>query len=150
ESVRVLARLGFGTSKAESAAELRNIATSIYAPEYRPHGVSGDRTFEVQSLQDAIVGNQSSLLSLLTVGTGVLLLIACANTTQLLLAQSIRRRREIAIRAALGASRGRLIRQLMAEGAVLAAYGGALGVLISNGLARMLVRFLPVRSPILE
>src|SRR5262249_25240779 len=69
---------------------------------------------------------------------------------QLLLAQSIRRGREVAIRLALGASRGRLIRQFMAEGAVLAAYGGGLGLLISSWLARLLVRFLPVRSPILE
>jgi predicted permease len=89
-------------------------------------------------------------LLLLTVGTGVLLLIACANAAQLLLAQSIRRGREVAIRAALGASRSRLIRQFMAEGTVLALHGGILGLLISSWLVRLLVRVLPVRSPILE
>jgi predicted lysophospholipase L1 biosynthesis ABC-type transport system permease subunit len=150
DSVRVLARLRAGRSQEEAAAELRAIASSVYTPEYRTPGVSGDRYFEIQRLQEAIVGNQGSLLTLLMLGTAVLLLIACANTAQLLLTQSLRRGREVAICAALGASRGRLIRQFLAEGAALAACGGAIGLVISGWLARLLVRLLPVRSPVLE
>jgi len=101
-------------------------------------------------LRDAIVGTQRSLLWLLLGGVGILLLIACANTAQLLLARSLRRSREIAIRAALGASRSRLIRQFLLEGLVLAACGGVLGLLAGAWIVRLLVALLPVRSPLLE
>jgi putative ABC transport system permease protein len=100
-------------------------------------------------LREAIVGTQRSLLWLLLGGVGVLLLIACANTAQLLLARSLRRGREIAIRAALGASRPRLIRQFLLEGLVLAASGGVVGILISGWIVQLLVAVLPVRSPLL-
>jgi len=95
------------------------------------------------------VGTQRSLLWLLLRGVGVLLLIACANTAQLLLARSLRRGREIAIRAALGASRLRLIRQFLLEGLVLAACGGIAGLLAAGWILRALVILLPVRSPLL-
>jgi len=78
-----------------------------------------------------------------------LLLIACANTAQLLMARSLRRGREVATRAALGASRLRLIRQFLLEGLVLAACGGGAGLLVSGWIARLLVAVLPMRSPLL-
>ena len=105
--------------------------------------------FNVMTLRDAIVGTQRSLLWLLLGGVGVLLLIACANTAQLLLARSLRRAREIAVRAALGASRLRLIRQFLLEGLVLAGCGGAAGLLVAGWTARVLANLLPVRSPLL-
>jgi putative ABC transport system permease protein len=148
--VRILARIRPSSNQAEAAAELRTIASSVYLPEFRPPGALADRTFEVQSLQEAIVEGQRSLLWLLLLATGVLLLIACANTAQLLLAQSLRRGKEIAIRAALGATRLRLIRELLTEGIVLAAFGGTIGIVTSASLVRLLVRVLPVRSPMLE
>jgi len=95
------------------------------------------------------VGNQRRLLWLLLGGVGVLLLIACANTAQLLLARSLRRAREIAIRSALGAGRLRLIRQFLLEGLVLAFCGGAAGLLVARWIARILLSLLPVRSPLL-
>jgi predicted permease len=105
--------------------------------------------FTVTTLRDAIVGDQRSLLWLLLGGVGVLLLIACANTAQLLLARSLRRGREIAVRAALGASRLRLIRQFLLEGMVLACGGGVAGLLLAGWMTHVLVRLLPVRSPLL-
>jgi predicted permease len=105
--------------------------------------------FNVMTLRDAIVGTQRRLLWLLLGGVGVLLLIACANTAQLLLARSLRRGREIALRAALGASRLRLIRQFLLEGLVLACCGGVAGLLLAGWTTRALVRLLPVRSPLL-
>src|SRR5439155_13638449 len=72
-----------------------------------------------------------------------------ANTAQLLMARSLRRGREVATRAALGARRRRLIRQVLLEGSVLAACGGGAGLLVSGWIARLLVAVLPMRSPLL-
>ena len=107
-------------------------------------------TFEMSLLRDEIVGTQRSLLWLLLGGVCVLLLIACANTAQLLLARSLRRGREVAIRVAVGASRLRLIRQFLLEGLVLAVCGGAAGLVVSGAITRLLVALLPERSPLLE
>jgi predicted permease len=151
--VRVLARLREGVSMAQAESDLWDTAL-ILAREYtspfpgHPHDPAMF-AFNVLPLREAIVGNQRSLLWLLLGGVGVLLLIACANTAQLLLARSLRRGREIALRSALGASRLRLIRQFLLEGLVLAFCGGIVGLLLSGWLAGVLVRLLPERSPLL-
>jgi predicted permease len=152
---RVLARLREGVTQTQAESELRSIGQAL-AREYpsvyrnirtgRPSGF----IFDTLPLRDAIVGTQRSLLWLLLGGVGILLLIACANTAQLLLARSLRRVREVAIRAAVGASRHRLIRQFLLEGLVLAVCGGVVGLLISRWMVRVLVAMLPVRSPLLE
>ena len=152
--VRLLARVGAGVTFPQAAAEMRSIARALTRehpsafpnPQHNPSLF----TFVTLPLRDAIVGTQRSLLWLLLGGAGVLLLIACANTAQLLLARSLRRGREVAIRAALGASRPRLIRQFLFEGVVLAACGGAAGLLVSGWITRLLVALLPIRSPLLE
>lgn len=153
-AVRVLARLRQSITLAQARADLRDIAQVLareHVAPFRP-GREHDPTlfaFDVLPLREAIVGTQRGLLWLLLGGVGVLLLIACANTTQLLLARSLGRAKEVAIRAALGASRLRLIRQFLLEGLVLAGCGGAAGLLAAGWIARVLVGLLPVRSPVL-
>ena len=131
--VRVIGRLRPGFTLAQAQADLRSIARILTREQ--PSAFPNPRhdpslfTFDVLPLRDAIVGTQRSLLGLLLGGVGVLLLIACANAAQLLLARALRRGREVAIRSALGASRLRLVRQFVLEGLVLAACGGTAGLL---------------------
>ena len=154
QPVRVIARLSAGTALKGAAAELQNIADSLaqeHPSEYLgPDGGPSGFTLRALPLRDAIVGTQRSLLWLLLGSVCVLLMIACANTAQLLLARGLRRSPEVAIRAALGASRSRLIRQFLLEGLVLALCAGVSGLFLSAWLARLIVRFLPVSSPLLE
>lgn len=153
-AVRVLARLRNGVTLAEANAELRSIARVLTHdhPESFPNPQNDPNLFHfvIFPLREAIVGPQRGLLWLLLGGVATLLLIACANTAQLLLARSLRRSREIAIRSAIGASRLRLIRQFFLEGLVLALCGGAAGLLVAGWAARAIVRLLPVRSPLLS
>jgi predicted permease len=151
--VRVIGRLREGVSLAQAESDLWDTALVLARENTSPFpGYPHDPAmfaFNVTTLRDAIVGTQRSLLWLLLGGVGVLLLIACANTAQLLLARSLRRAREIAVRSALGASRLRLIRQFLLEGLVLAFCGGAAGLLVARWIARILLSLLPVRSPLL-
>jgi putative ABC transport system permease protein len=152
-AVRVIARLREGVTLAQSEDDLWDIALVLARENTSPFpGHPHDPrlfSFDVMPLRDAIVGTERRLLWLLLGGVGVLLLIACANTAQLLLARSLRRAREIAVRAALGASRLRLIRQFLLEGLVLAFCGGVAGLLAAGWMGRVLVSLLPVRSPLL-
>src|SRR5579862_5684378 len=151
--IRIIARLHPGVTLEAAASDMRRIARELTSehperftnPQHNPSLFS----FITIPLRDALVGTQRSLLWLLLGGSGVLLLIACANTAQLLLARSLRRAREVAIRTALGASRRRLIRQFLLEGLVLAACGGAAGLLAAGWMIRILIALLPVRSPLL-
>ncbi|MCP5114314.1 MAG: FtsX-like permease family protein, partial [bacterium] len=149
----MIGHLQEGVTKAQAEADLRRIALALTSehPSNFPHpeGDPSLHDFDVLELRSAIVGRQRSLLWLLLGGVGLLLLIACANTAQLLLARSLRRTREIAVRSALGASRLRLIRQFLLEGVILAGCGGVVGLLAAGGIARILVGLLPQRSPLL-
>jgi predicted permease len=149
----VLARLREGITHAQAKSDLDRLARDLareFPTQYRTReGGPRIATFEALPLRDAIVGTERSLLWLLLAGVAVLLLIACANTALLLLARSLRRGREVAIRATLGATRLRLIRQFLLEGVVLAACGGTAGLLLSGWGARLLVAVLPARSPLL-
>ncbi|HZD94291.1 MAG TPA: ABC transporter permease, partial [Candidatus Sulfotelmatobacter sp.] len=109
-------------------AELNNIATRL-SREYP--GDDAGIQFKLTALQEEITGNSKSGLILLLGAVGFLLLIACANVSNLILSRGAQRQQEIAVRAALGASRRRILRQLLVESLLLSAIGGVAGLLVA-------------------
>ena len=144
----VVGRLGTGISLAASQAELDAIASAMQME--RPDGTTGTYKFTVSRMQEHLSREARPTLFVLLAAVGTILLITCANVANLLLARGAQRERELAVRKALGAAGGRVLRQLMTESAVLAAAGVALGVALSPlafaYLARLVPRTLPVGS----
>ncbi len=125
----VTGRLRPGIQLEAADAEMKQIAGRIAA---QFPGEQKGRSVRLQSLQDVLVGNLRPVLLVLMGAVGFVLLIACANVANLLLARAASRTREVAVRAALGASGSRLIRQFLTESILLAFAGGAVGAVIGG------------------
>jgi predicted permease len=141
---RCIGRVRDGISVAQARANLSTIA-------HRIRGQFGKKVdlndAAVVPLADALVGDFRTALLTLLGAVGLLLLIACANVAGLLVARTSARRKELAVRAALGAGRGRLILQFLAESFTLSLAGGVLGVLTAKWAVRALPAILPVDLP---
>src|SRR6185503_19952504 len=122
------------------------VRTKDHVPTNRPLRAV-DHTLQLRTLQDAIVGNASRSIWVLQAAVGFVLLIVCANLANLTMARAGSRRREFVLRTALGASRGRLLRQSITEGAVMSGAGGVLGLWLASAGVRALIRAYPTSIP---
>jgi macrolide transport system ATP-binding/permease protein len=134
-----IGRLKDSVSVEMARAEMKTIARQL---ELQYPKDNRDQSASVQPLAEVIVADIRPILLMLLGGAGLLLVIACVNVSSLLLVRSASRKREIAVRGALGASRGRLIRQFITEGLVLMAAGSGLGLIASGGAMRILTRLI--------
>ena len=148
---KMIGRLKDGRSQAEARAEVQTIIPSLrsvipwaqFVPAY-------GKDANVEPLAESIVGGARRVLLVLLAAIGVLVLVLCVNVANLMLARGVARDREMITRAALGAGRGRLTRQVLVENLTVAIACGAIGVLTALACLKTLVRFLPADLPRLE
>ena len=141
-SLGVVARVSHGASVESAAAELQSVAARL-ASEYP--ATNAKTRAVVSALKSDIVRNSTPMLITMMSAVAVVLMIACANLAALLLARSVTRTRELAVRAAIGASRWRLVRQLLVECGILATLSGVVGMVLGRyGAAEIVVGFSPI------
>ncbi|MDE3171280.1 MAG: ABC transporter permease [Acidobacteriota bacterium] len=141
-----VARLKPGVTMAQAIA-----ATQVFAEQFRrkyPAMMADPKeSFTLQTALQVVISGVSSALWILLGAVGLVLLIACANIASLMLARATLRRREISIRVALGAGRGRIVRQLLTESVLVSLVGGAIGIWLGFFGVRLIFALNPVRMP---
>ena len=142
----VAARLKPGITYAQANAQLK-LAADEYRRTYGPRAMGPQDGFGVVSLAEAWVGDSRTSLWVLMGAVGFVLLIACANVANLMLVRATGRKRELATRAALGAGRGTIVRQLLTESLALALTGGMLGLVLGVVGVRLLLAMAPTYIP---
>jgi putative ABC transport system permease protein len=142
-----LARLKKGVSMRQAQAEIDTIAAQLASADAEKHG--GNAAW-LQTLQEAAYGDLRNPLLILQGAVAFVLLIGCANVAGLLLARAASRRTEVAVRTALGAGRGRIVRQLVTETVPLSVLGGVMGVFLSWGGLKLFIAAAPPGFPRLD
>ncbi|HQR35390.1 MAG TPA: ABC transporter permease, partial [Blastocatellia bacterium] len=146
EFLSVVGRLRVGVTQEQAQAEMRNIASNL-RQQYMQGADATNWDLLLTSFRQFVVGDISTMLWIVMLVVGFVLLIACANVANLLLARAAARQKEIAVRTALGAGRWRIIRQLLTESVLLSVVGGALGLLIGYWGVKALVSLNEDRIP---
>ena len=146
-TLEVIGRLKQGTSLEQASSEMSSIARLI---EQQYADISAGWSTRIVPLRDQLVGDIGATLWTLLVAVVFVLLIACANVANLLLARAGSREKEIALRTALGANPARLVRQLLTESVVLALAGGVLGLALAAWSLVVLEKFSPANLPRLD
>ena len=148
--LRRVGRLRAGVTRAEAADELEGIARTPWPQFPRPRWASLGRGLIVDSLQDDMAHTVKPALLAVFGAVLIVLVIACVNVTNLLIARGAHRLGEFAVRGALGASRGRIVRQVVTESLLLSFVGGGLGILAAWGGVRAIVALSPPQLPRLD
>ncbi len=139
--VHVLGRLKPGVTEAQAEVDLKPIVADLKAAD--PTAFPDTWRVGLLSFKETFPSGLRKELWILFGAVGLLLLISCANVSNLLLTKAVGRRKEIAVRAALGASRTRLVRQLLTEGLIVAVASGLLGVLLAYGGLKLILSLIP-------
>jgi putative ABC transport system permease protein len=149
QPMRTFARLRRGISIAQAAAEMQPLFTQTQQA-FIPADIRKDFHLSIRSLRDRQTQDVQLTAWILLCSVLAVLLIACANVASLMMARGAARERELAVRSALGASRGRLVRQTLTEAFLLSLVGAVLGLALAEGLLRIFVKLAPTSIPFLD